>query len=287
MWIADGWKEYELLDCGGGEKLERWGDRLLVRPDPQAIWDTPRRYPGWKHPDGRYLRSSAGGGSWEKGRLPGQWQVRYKNLTFQVKPMNFKHTGLFPEQAVNWEFAQEQIRAAGRPVSVLNLFAYTGAASVACAAAGASVCHVDAAKGMVQWARENAKVSGLEEAPIRWSVDDCAKFVEREIRRGRRYDAIIMDPPSYGRGPGGEVWKLEENLYPFVELCAGALSDDPLFIIINSYTTGLAPGVLTYILETVVSRRFGGRTVSDEIGLPVTESGLVLPCGATGRWVSD
>ncbi len=280
MWIADGWKEYELLDCGSGEKLERWGDKLLVRPDPQAIWNTPRRHHGWKHPDGRYLRSSAGGGSWEKGRLPGQWQVRYKNLTFQVKPMNFKHTGLFPEQAVNWEFAQEQIKRAGRPVSVLNLFAYTGAASVVCAAAGASVCHVDAAKGMVQWARENARASGLEEAPIRWIVDDCAKFVEREIRRGRRYDAIIMDPPSYGRGPTGEVWKLEDNLYPFVELCAGVLSDEPLFIIINSYTTGLAPSVLTYILETVVSHKFGGRTVSDE-------TGLVLPCGATGRWTGD
>ena len=287
MWIADGWKDYELLDCGKGEKLERWGDKLLVRPDPQAIWNTPRRHSGWKHPDGRYLRSSAGGGSWEKGRLPGQWQVRYKNLTFQVKPMNFKHTGLFPEQAVNWTFAQEQIRAAGRPVSVLNLFAYTGAASIACAGAGASVCHVDAARGMVQWARENAKASGLEDAPVRWIVDDCAKFVEREIRRGRKYDAIIMDPPSYGRGPAGEVWKLEDNLYPFVELCAGALSDDPLFIVINSYTTGLAPSVLTYILETVVSRKFGGRAVSDEIGLPVTETGLVLPCGATGRWTGD
>ena len=287
MWIADGWKEYELLDCGSGEKLERWGDKLLVRPDPQAIWNTPRHHHGWKRPDGRYLRSSAGGGSWEKGSLPGQWQVRYKNLTFQVKPMNFKHTGLFPEQAVNWEFAQEQIKRAGRPVSVLNLFAYTGAASVACAAARASVCHVDAAKGMVQWARENARASGLEEAPIRWIVDDCAKFVEREIRRGRRYDAIIMDPPSYGRGPTGEVWKLEDSLYPFVELCAGVLSDEPLFIIINSYTTGLAPSVLTYILETVVSRKFGGRTVSDEIGLPVSETGLVLPCGATGRWTGD
>lgn len=287
MWIADGWKEYELLDCGSGEKLERWGDKLLVRPDPQAIWNTPRHHHGWKRPDGRYLRSSAGGGSWEKGRLPGQWQVRYKNLTFQVKPMNFKHTGLFPEQAVNWEFAQEQIKRAGRPVSVLNLFAYTGAASAACAAAGASVCHVDAARGMVQWARENARASGLEEAPVRWIVDDCAKFVEREIRRGRRYDAIIMDPPSYGRGPTGEVWKLEDNLYPFVELCAGVLSDEPLFIIINSYTTGLAPSVLTYILETVVSRKFGGRTVSDEIGLPVSETGLVLPCGATGRWTGD
>ena len=287
MWAANGWKDYALLDCGGGEKLERWGDKLLVRPDPQAIWRTPRLHPGWKRPDGRYLRSSTGGGAWEKSKLPGAWQVRYKDLTFQVKPMNFKHTGLFPEQAVNWDFAREQIRSAGREISVLNLFAYTGAATVACAAAGAKVCHVDAAKGMVQWARENAKSSGLEDAPIRWIVDDCAKFVEREIRRGRRYDAIIMDPPSYGRGPTGEVWKLEDSLYPFVELCAGVLSDEPLFILINSYTTGLAPSVLTYILETLVSKKFGGRTVSDEIGLPVEESGLILPCGATGRWTGD
>ena len=287
MWIADQWRDYELLDCGGGEKLERWGEQFLVRPDPQAIWESPRKHPAWKRAGGRYLRSQSGGGRWEKKALPESWRVRYGDLTFQVKPMNFKHTGLFPEQAVNWDFAQERIRAAGRPVSVLNLFAYTGAASAACAAAGASVCHVDAAKGMVQWARENARASGLEDAPIRWIVDDCAKFVEREIRRGRRYDAIIMDPPSYGRGPTGEVWKLEESLYPFVELCAGVLSDEPLFIILNSYTTGLAPSVLTYILETVVSRRFGGHTVSDEIGLPVTETGLVLPCGAAGRWVGD
>ena len=201
--------------------------------------------------------------------------------------MNFKHTGLFPEQAANWDFAQEQIRRAGRPISVLNLFAYTGGATVACAAAGASVCHVDAARGMVSWARENARSSHLEDAPIRWIVDDCAKFVEREIRRGRRYDAIIMDPPSYGRGPSGEVWRLEENLYPFVELVSGVLSDDPLFIVLNSYTTGLAPSVLTYILETLISKRFGGHTVSDELGLPVTQSGLVLPCGATGRWTSS
>ena len=287
MWIANGWKDYELLDCGRGEKLERWGDKLLVRPDPQAIWNTPRTHGGWKRPDGRYLRSSAGGGSWEKGRLPGQWQVRYKNLTFQVKPMNFKHTGLFPEQAVNWDFAQERIRSAGREVNVLNLFAYTGAASAACAAAGAKVCHVDAAKGMVQWARENAKASGLEEAPIRWIVDDCAKFVEREIRRGRRYDAIIMDPPSYGRGPGGEVWKLEENLYPFVKLCAGVLSDRPLFVLINSYTTGLAPSVLGYLLNILVAEKYGGKCAWDELGLPVTETGLALPCGATGRWFSE
>ena len=287
MWIADKWKDYELLDCGGGERLERGGSRLRVRPHPQVIWAAPRRHPGGRRPDGRYFRSSTGGGHWEKDKLPAQWQIRYGALTFQVKPMNFKHTGLFPEQAVNWDFAMEKIRSAGRPVSVLNLFAYTGAASVACAAAGASVCHVDAAKGMVAWARENARASGLEEAPIRWIVDDCAKFVEREIRRGRRYDAIIMDPPSYGRGPTGEVWKLEDSLYPFVELCAGVLSEKPLFVIINSYTTGLAPGVLGYLLQMLIGRRFGGRCEWDEIGLPVTETGLALPCGATGRWIGQ
>ena len=287
MWIADKWEGYELLDCGGGERLERWDSQVLVRPDPQAIWESQRRNPAWKRADGRYLRSRTGGGHWEKSDLPQTWKIHYKELTFQVKPMNFKHTGLFPEQAVNWDFVTEKIKSAGRPVRVLNLFAYTGGATVACARAGASVCHVDAAKGMVAWAKENARLSGLEEAPIRWIVDDCAKFVEREIRRGRRYDAIIMDPPSYGRGPTGEVWKLEDSLYPFVELCAQVLSDEPLFIIINSYTTGLAPSVLTYILETVVSRKYGGRTVSDEIGLPVTETGLVLPCGATGRWTGD
>ena len=285
MWISDKWSDYELLDCGGGEKLERWGNYTLVRPDPQAIWSTPRRHPGWRKADARYARSHTGGGSWDKRALPERWQVAYGALTFNIKPMNFKHTGLFPEQAANWDFAQEQIRRAGRPIRVLNLFAYTGGATVACAAAGASVCHVDAARGMVSWARENARSSGLEDAPIRWIVDDCAKFVEREIRRGRQYDAIIMDPPSYGRGPTGEVWRLEENLYPFVELVRGVLSDQPLFVILNSYTTGLAPSVVTYILETLLSRKFGGRTDSQELGLPVTESGLVLPCGATGRWI--
>ena len=258
-----------------------------MRPDPQAIWNTPRSHPGWKKNAGRYARSSTGGGQWQNKSMPERWTVSYGALTFNIKPMNFKHTGLFPEQAANWDFARQQIRNAGRPVSVLNLFAYTGGATVACAAAGASVCHVDAARGMVQWARENAKSSGLEDAPIRWIVDDCAKFVEREIRRGRKYDAVIMDPPSYGRGPTGEVWKLEESLYPFVELVSGVLSDDPLFLILNSYTTGLAPSVVTYILETLVSKRFGGHTVSDELGLPVTESGLALPCGATGRWTRD
>ena len=287
MWASAGWREYELLDCGRGEKLERWGEYTLVRPDPQAIWNTPRRHPGWKNCHARYARSKTGGGHWVKKDLPQRWLVKYKDLTFNIKPMNFKHTGLFPEQAVNWDFAMERIRSAGRPVNVLNLFAYTGAATIACAKAGASVCHVDAAKGMVNWARENARSSGLEDAPIRWIVDDCAKFVEREIRRGRRYDAVIMDPPSYGRGPSGEIWKLEENLYPFVELVTGVLSDKPLFFLINSYTTGLAPSVLTYLLETLISKKHGGSTVSDELGLPVTESGLVLPCGAAGRWTAD
>ena len=286
MWVSDGWRDYELIDCGGGEKLERWGKHVLVRPDPQAIWQTPRNNPLWRRPDARYARASTGGGAWEKKDVPAQWQVRYQELTFQVKPMNFKHTGLFPEQAANWDFAMEQIRRAGRPISVLNLFAYTGGATVACAAAGASVCHVDAARGMVSWGRDNARASGLEDAPIRWIVDDCAKFVEREIRRGRRYDAIIMDPPSYGRGPSGEVWKLDDSLWPFVELVAGVLSDEPLFFLINSYTTGLAPSVLTYILESLITPKYGGRTHSDELGLPVTESGLALPCGATGRWMA-
>lgn len=287
MLISKNWRDYELLDCGGGEKLERWGKYTLVRPDPQAIWNTPRTNPLWNTPDARYARSSAGGGQWEKSSLPAQWNVAYGALTFQIKPMNFKHTGLFPEQATNWDFAMEQIRGAGRPISVLNLFAYTGGATVACAAAGAAVCHVDAAKGMVAWAKENAAVSGLQSAPIRWIVDDCAKFVERELRRGHTYDAVIMDPPSYGRGPSGEVWKLEDNLFPFVQLAAQVLSKEPLFFLINSYTTGLAPSVLTYILESVVTTKHGGHTVSDELGLPVTDTGLVLPCGATGRWTAD
>lgn len=287
MWISDQWKDYEVIDCGGGEKLERWGNYTMVRPDPQAIWSTPRRHPGWKRHDARYARAATGGGKWEKRDLPARWTVNYGRLTFNIKPMNFKHTGLFPEQAVNWAFAAEKISAAARPVSVLNLFAYTGGATAACAAAGASVCHVDAARGMVSWARENARSSGLEEAPIRWIVDDCVKFAERELRRGRRYDAVIMDPPSYGRGPSGEVWKLEEHLPPFVELVSRLLSDRPLFFLINSYTTGLAPSVLTYLLETVVAKRNGGRTESGELGLPVTETGLILPAGATGRWYAE
>ena len=287
MWLANEWKEYEVLDTSDGEKLERWGKYVLVRPDPQVIWNTPKQDPLWNRFDARYARSSTGGGKWANVRLPEQWQVRYKELTFNVKPMNFKHTGVFPEQAVNWDFSMQAIRSAGRPVSVLNLFAYTGGATLAAAAAGASVCHVDAAKGMVAWAKENARSSGLEDRPIRWIVDDCAKFVEREIRRGHRYDAIIMDPPSYGRGPSGELWKLEENLYPFMELVCGVLSDDPLFVIVNSYTTGLAPSVVGYLLNTLVTKKYGGRVECDELGLPVTDSGLALPCGSTGRWMRD
>ncbi len=284
MWIAENWRDYELIDCSSGEKLERWGDHVLVRPDPQAIWNTPRTNRLWNRYDARYTRSESGGGSWDKGQLPESWSIRYGELTFQVRPMNFKHTGLFPEQAVNWDWAMETIRKAGRPVSVLNLFAYTGAATLACAKAGASVCHVDAAKGMVAWGKENAAASGLAGAPIRWIVDDCAKFVEREIRRGRRYDALIMDPPSYGRGPGGEVWKLEKDLWDFVSLCEGVLSEEPLFVLINSYTTGLSPSVLTYLSQSIFAVKHGGRSESGELGLPVSESGLVLPCGASCRW---
>ena len=287
MWISDKWQDFELIDCSRGEKLERWGRYFLVRPDPQAIWDTPRRNMHWNDRDARYRRSESGGGSWDKGGLPENWKIKYGELTFNVKPMNFKHTGLFPEQACNWDWAMAKIRAAGRPISVLNLFGYTGAATVACAKAGASVCHVDAAKGMVAWGKDNAAATGLSQAPIRWIVDDCAKFVEREIRRGKTYDAIIMDPPSYGRGPSGEVWKLEENLYPFVRLCAQVLSDKPLFVILNSYTTGLAPSVLGYILQMLVGRRFGGHVTWDELGLPCTDSGMALPCGATGRWCAE
>ena len=284
MWLADAWKDYEVLDTSGGEKLERWGKYVLVRPDPQVIWNTPKDDPLWRKYDARYARSSTGGGKWANLRLPEHWQVKYRELTFNVKPMNFKHTGVFPEQAANWDFIMETIRGAGRPINALNLFAYTGGATLACAAAGASVCHVDAAKGMVAWAKENAKSSGLEDRPIRWIVDDCAKFVEREIRRGRRYDAIIMDPPSYGRGPSGEIWKLEKDLFDFVQLTAGVLSDSPLFVIINSYTTGLAPSVVGYIMDSIFTKRFGGHSECGELGLPVKDSGLVLPCGSTGRW---
>ena len=282
MWVADKWADYELLDCSDGEKLERWGNITLVRPDPQVIWHGPKEHPGWQSPDARYERSQSGGGQWHKGSVPDSWKVRYGELTFKASLMNFKHTGLFPEQAVNWEYIADKIRSAGRAISVLNLFAYTGGATLAAASAGADVCHVDAARGMVLRAKENAKASGLEGKPVRWIVDDCAKFVEREIRRARRYDAVIMDPPSYGRGPSGEVWKLEDGLYDFIKLCTGVLSADPLFVLVNSYTTGLSPSALTYITRSLL----GGYAQSGELGLPVTSSGLVLPCGASCRWTA-
>lgn len=291
MWLADKWKDYEVIDCSQGEKLERWGKYLLVRPDPQVIWDTPKREKGWKRMNGHYHRSSKGGGEWEFFDLPQEWTIHYhlpinKELTFHLKPFSFKHTGLFPEQAANWNWFSTLIAdavKAGRPVKVLNLFAYTGGATIAAAAAGASVTHVDASKGMVTWAKENAVSSGLGDAPIRWLVDDCVKFVEREIRRGNHYDAIIMDPPSYGRGPKGEIWKIEESVYPLVQLCSQILTDDPLFFLINSYTTGLQPAVLSYMMHTVLGK-YNGTITAEEIGLPVSSNGLVLPCGASGRF---
>lgn len=283
MFLADQWKDYEVIDCSKGEKLERWGKYLLIRPDPQVIWDTPRTDAGWRRPNAHYHRSKKGGGEWEFFDLPQQWSIHYKNLTFQLKPFSFKHTGLFPEQAANWDWFSGKIRTAGRPVKVLNLFAYTGGATIAAAAAGAHVTHVDASKGMVTWAKENAASSGLSEAPIRWIVDDCVKFVEREIRRGNHYDAIIMDPPSYGRGPKGEIWKIEDSIHSLVKLCTQLLTDRPLFFLINSYTTGLQPAVLSYLLGTELSR-FPGSVTADEIGLPVSSNGLVLPCGASGRF---
>ena len=294
MWIAENWKDYEVLDTSSGEKLERWGKYILVRPDPQVIWSTSHDHKGWKNKNGHYHRSQKGGGEWEFFNLPDEWSIHYElggangiksnQLTFNLKPFSFKHTGLFPEQAVNWDWFSGLIKNAGRPIKVLNLFAYTGGATLSAAAAGAAVTHVDASKGMVGWAKENAASSGLSDAPIRWLVDDCVKFVEREIRRGNKYDAIIMDPPSYGRGPKGEIWKIEESIWPFVELTTQILSDDPLFFLINSYTTGLQPAVLSYMLNMAVKNRFGGVVEAEEIGLPVSGNGLVLPCGASGRW---
>lgn len=278
------WKDYELLDCSGGERLERWGNVVLIRPDPQVIWNTPKEHPLWHRADARYVRSKEGGGHWEcRRQLPEAWNINYRDLQFKISPTGFKHTGLFPEQAVNWDMMREKITGAGRSIKVLNLFAYTGGATLAAASAGASVCHVDAAKGMVHWARENAELSSLAEKPIRWIVDDCAKFVEREIRRGNTYDAIIMDPPSYGRGPGGEVWKLEDQIYDLVKLCTGVLSDEPLFFLLNSYTTGLSASAMAYVLG-VNMQKFGGGVSAEEIGLPVTASGMVLPCGSSAIW---
>lgn len=284
MWIADGWKDYEVIDASKGEKLERWGKYILLRPDPQVIWDTPKVHKSWNKINAHYHRSSKGGGEWEFFDLPKQWKIQYKDLSFNLQPFSFKHTGLFPEQAANWDWFREKIKKAGRPIKVLNLFAYTGGATVSAAKAGASVTHVDASKGMVTWAKENAASSGLSEAPIRYIVDDCVKFVEREIRRGNKYDGIIMDPPSYGRGPKGEIWKIEESIYPFIKLCMQVLSDKPLFVLVNSYTTGLQPAVLSYMLGTELIKTYGGRVEAEEIGLPVSDNGLVLPCGASGRW---
>lgn len=307
MWIADHWKDYEVLDTSSGEKLERWGQYRLVRPDPQVIWNTPHDHAGWKKKNGHYHRSAKGGGEWEFFQLPEEWTIQYSGehfvkanpipgkaggeLTFHLKPFSFKHTGLFPEQATNWDWFSDIIQDAlkkepDRQIKVLNLFAYTGGATLAAAAAGAQVTHVDAAKGMVAWAKENAVSSGLGDAPIRWFVDDCVKLVEREIRRGNQYDGIIMDPPSYGRGPKGEIWKIEESIYPFIELTAKLLKKDSLFFLINSYTTGLQPAVLSYMINTAIVSQYGGSVEAQEIGLPVTESGLILPCGASGRWTS-
>ena len=284
MRVANNWKDFEVIDTTSGEKLERWGDVILARPDPQIIWNTPKGAE-WKQANARYQRSSSGGGQWDNRSMnKDQWHINYGPLTFKISPTNFKHTGLFPEQAVNWDFMADKIRNAGRPISVLNLFAYTGGATIACAEAGAKVCHVDASKGMVSWAKENAQLSGLADKPIRWIVDDCKKFVEREIRRGNKYDAIVMDPPSYGRGPGGEVWKLEEAVYPLVELCSQVLSDKPLFFLLNSYTTGLSPSVMEYIIGFTVGKKYKGKLSSSEIGLPVTKTGFVLPCGSTAMW---
>lgn len=282
------WQDYELLDTGSGERLERWGDIILIRPDPQIIWESPKKNPLWKNAHARYKRSSSGGGEWEVyKKIPPVWKIGYQDMVFRLKTMGFKHTGVFPEQAINWDFTMEKIKRAGRPVKVLNLFGYTGAASLACMKAGAAVTHVDASKGMVQWARENAEASRLEDKPVRWLVDDCVKFVQREERRGSRYDGVIMDPPSYGRGPGGEVWKLEEQLFSLVNMCLPILSEKPLFFILNSYTAGLSPSVMSYLLGVLIGNRFGGRVSADEIGLKVTETGLVLPCGSTAIWESE
>lgn len=287
MRIADNWKDYRLLDATDGSKLESWGGHILVRPDPQIIWKSPQYSDKWVKADAVYHRSTKGGGAWDyKRKLPESWNISYNDLRFVIKPTGFKHTGLFPEQAVNWELMSSLIKNAGREINVLNLFAYTGGATLACAAAGAKVAHVDASKGMVSWARDNAKASGLEDKPVRWLIDDCEKFVRREIKRGRRYEAVVMDPPSYGRGPGGEVWKLEDCVYDLVKLCAGVLSDKPLFFLLNSYTTGLSPSVMAYILGDVIGKKYGGDVSADEIGLPVESTGMVLPCGSTAVWIN-
>ena len=286
MWCSDKWQDYELLDASDGERLERWGKYILVRPDPQIIWKGAARHAAWKQADGIYRRSSSGGGGWVKHKMPETWDISYGDLKFRLKPMGFKHTGLFPEQATNWDWFSALIKNANRPIKVLNLFAYTGGATVAAAKAGAAVVHVDASKGMVAMAKENAALSGLENAPIRYIVDDCKKFIEREIRRGNKYDGIIMDPPSYGRGPNGEVWKLEDNIDELIGLASQVLSREPLFFLINSYTTGLSPLTMSYILDLKVRSVYGGKVESGEIGLRVSQTGSVLPCGASTRWTS-
>ena len=310
MWSADRWKDYEVYDTSNGEKLERWGDYILVRPDPQVIWNTPHEHPGWKKKNGHYHRSSKGGGEWEFFGLPQEWSISYHlpetvgalPLQFHLKPFAFKHTGLFPEQAVNWDWFSRIIsdriqngsyEASGdhpspqRPFRVLNLFAYTGGATIAAAAAGAFVTHVDASKGMVGWAKENALSSGIGNHSVRWLVDDCVKFVERELRRGNRYEGIIMDPPSYGRGPKGEIWKIEEAVFPLIQSASQLLSEDASFFLINSYTTGLQPAVLTYMLETAIAKHKKGQVSASAIGLPISGNGLILPCGASGRWIKE
>ncbi|MDP4119754.1 MAG: class I SAM-dependent methyltransferase [Bacillota bacterium] len=279
------WDDYELIDASSGERLERWGDVILIRPDPQIIWETEKKNPLWNNANAKYVRSSSGGGSWqEMKKLPQAWQIKYQDLSFNVKPMGFKHTGVFPEQAVNWDFVSDKIKSEKRQLNILNLFGYTGCATLACLNAGAKVCHVDASKGMVLWAKENSASSKLSDKPVRWIVDDCIKFVEREVRRGNKYDGIIMDPPSYGRGPGGEVWKLEEQLHSLILLCEQVLSEDAVFFILNSYTTGLSPAVMEYLLGCTLQKKYGGSVQSDEIGLKVTETGFSLPCGSTAIW---
>ena len=285
MLLADDWKDYELIDTGEGEKLERWGKYYLRRPDPQVIWPSSKKGKAWEKVDAHYHRSKSGGGSWEFfSDLPERWTVSYGNLKFYVQPTGFKHTGLFPEQAVNWKWIMKKIKEANRPVSVLNLFAYTGGATVAAAYAGAEVCHVDAAKGMVNWAKENIALTGLADKPVRFITDDVFKFVQREKRRGRKYDGIIMDPPSYGRGPKGEVWKIEDALYSFIDECKDILKPEPLFFLVNSYTTGFSATVIENMLKMIVKRKFGGKVSCGEVGLPIKVSGLVLPCGIYGRW---
>ena len=284
MWIADNWKDYTVIDTSSGEKLERWGKYTLIRPDPQVIWKTEKKNVLWRTADASYKRSRSGGGAWSDNKLPESWVISYGDLSFRIKPMGFKHTGLFPEQAANWDWFGDLIKQANRPIKVLNLFAYTGGATVAAAKAGAQVVHVDASKGMVAAAKENARLSGLADAPIRYIVDDCKKFIEREIRRGNKYDGIILDPPSYGRGPGGELWHLEEMLYPFMENLSEILSDKPLFLLLNSYTTGLQPLVLRNVIEKTICTKFGGKVDAQEVGLKATNGNIILPCGASGRW---